>query len=300
MLLLALIWGSSFLFVKVAVQVIPPAYVALGRIAVGAVTLLVVLAVTRQRLPRDPAVWGHSAVVAALVNVAPFMLFSWGEQHVSSVLAGIFNATTPVLAMLVALVALPEERPGRARLVGLPIGFAGVLVVLGVWRGGHGESLAGQLACLAAAGCYALGFPYAKRTLVGRPETVLELSTVQVVIATVEAAVAAPLLSGGLPTGLGRWWTPQVAGSVLALGVFCTAIAYLLNYRVIRRAGAVTATMVSYLMPIVSVAAGVLLLGEHLSWNQPVGALVVLLGVAIGQGLLRVGPRRAAAAPASG
>jgi len=287
LLLLALIWGSSFLFIKVAVGVIPPAYVALGRIAIGAVTLLVVLAATRQRLSRSPAVWGHSAVTAALVNVAPFMLFSWGEQHVSSVVAGIFNAVTPVLAMLVALVALPDERPGRQRLVGLPIGFAGVLVVLGVWRTSDGQDLAGQLACLAAAACYALGFPYAKRTLAGRSESSVELSAVQIVVGTVEAAVVAPLVSGGLPDSTRGWWTPSVVGSMLALGVLGTGLAYLLNYRIIRRAGVVAASTVTYLMPLVSVAAGVLLLGEHVTWNQPAGALVVLLGVAVAQGVLK-------------
>ncbi|MFB7662687.1 DMT family transporter [Kitasatospora sp. NPDC056138] len=301
LLLLALIWGSSFLFVKVAVRVMPPGYVALARMAVGAVTLLLVLAATGQRLPRGRAVWGHSAVTALLVNVAPFTLFSWGEQHVSSVLAGIFNATTPVLAMLVAAVLLPDERPDRRRLVGLPIGFAGVLVVLGVWRGADGQSLAGQLACLAAAACYALGFPYAKRTLAGRPESTVALSAVQVLLGTAEGAVVAPLLSGGLPTDPGRWCTPPVIGSVLALGALCTGVAYPLNYRVIRRAGAVAATMVSYLMPLVAVVAGVLLLDERVTWNQPVGALVVLLGVAVAQGVLRRGGAgRAPVGPAPG
>ncbi|MCZ4097729.1 MULTISPECIES: DMT family transporter [Streptomyces] len=283
LVLLAVIWGSSFLLMKVGVGVLPPAYVTLVRLVVGAVTLLVWLRATGGRLPRGARVWGHLAVTGALVNVAPFTLFAWGEQRVSSVVAGIFNAATPLLTMLVVTVVLPGERPGARRLLGMPIGFAGVLVVLGVWRGADGSDLAGQLACLAAAGCYAVGFPYAQRFLAGRPESTVSLSAAQVVVATVEAAVLAPLVSGGLPATGPDGWTPSAVVALLLLGVLGTGVAYLLNYRIIRRAGAVAASTVTYLMPLVAVVAGAVVLGEGMTWNQPVGALVVLLGVAVGR-----------------
>ncbi|MEU3460023.1 DMT family transporter [Streptomyces sp. NPDC006733] len=296
LVLLAVIWGSSFLLMKVGVGVLPPAYVTLVRLAVGAVTLLVWLRATGARLPRGARVWGHLAVTGALVNVAPFTLFAWGEQRVSSVVAGIFNAATPLLTMVVVSVALPGERPGARRLLGMPIGFAGVLVVLGVWRGADGSDLAGQLACLAAAGCYAVGFPYAQRFLAGRPESTVSLSAAQVVVATAEAAVLAPLVSGGLPSTGPDGWSPSAVVALLLLGVLGTGVAYLLNYRVIRRAGAVAASTVTYLMPLVAVVAGAVLLGEGMTWNQPVGALVVLLGVAVG----RRGTPSGAAAPGGG
>ncbi|MCM2428843.1 DMT family transporter [Streptomyces sp. RKAG337] len=283
LVLLSVIWGSSFLLMKVGVGVLPPAYVTLVRLVVGAVTLLVWLRATGGRLPRGAGVWGHLAVTGALVNVAPFTLFAWGEQRVSSVVAGIFNAATPLLTMLVVTVVLPGERPGARRLLGMPIGFAGVLVVLGVWRGADGSDLAGQLACLAAAGCYAVGFPYAQRFLAGRPESTVSLSAAQVVVATVEAAVLAPLVSGGLPAAGPDGWTPSAVVALLLLGVLGTGVAYLLNYRIIRRAGAVAASTVTYLMPLVAVVAGAVLLGEGMTWNQPAGALVVLLGVAVGR-----------------
>ncbi|MFI9723269.1 DMT family transporter [Streptomyces sp. NPDC052396] len=302
LVLLALIWGSSFLLMKVAVGAMPPACVTLARLGIGSVTLLTVLRLKGLRLPRGRAVWGHSAVVAALVNVAPFTLFAWGERQVSSVLAGIFNAVTPLLTLGVALVALPEERPDRRRLLGIPLGFAGVLVVLGVWRAPDGPHLAGQAACLGAAACYAVGFPYARRHLAGRAESTVALSAAQVLAGTAECALVAPVLSGGLPAVTGRWASPAVLAALLALGALGTGVAYLLNYRVIRRAGAVAATTVTYLMPLVAAAAGVLLLGERLTWNQPAGALVVLAGVAVGQGAVRPpdgGPRgaRASAGP---
>ncbi|MFI9105842.1 DMT family transporter [Streptomyces fildesensis] len=283
LVLLSVIWGSSFLLMKVGVGVLPPAYVTLVRLVVGAVTLLVWLRATGGRLPRGARVWGHLAVTGALVNVAPFTLFAWGEQRVSSVVAGIFNAATPLLTMLVVTVVLPGERPGARRLLGMPIGFAGVLVVLGVWRGADGSDLAGQLACLAAAGCYAVGFPYAQRFLAGRPESTVSLSAAQVVVATVEAAVLAPLVSGGPPATGPDGWTPSAVVALLLLGVLGTGVAYLLNYRIIRRAGAVAASTVTYLMPLVAVVAGAVVLGEGMTWNQPVGALIVLLGVAVGR-----------------
>jgi drug/metabolite transporter (DMT)-like permease len=134
-LVLALTWGSSFLFIKVGLEGFSPAQVVLGRLVAGAAALLVVVAVTRQRLPRAAAVWGHLAVVAVLLCVVPFLLFAWAELHVSSGFASICNATTPLMTTMVAWVALPGERPDRIRLAGLIAGFAGVVVVLGPWRG---------------------------------------------------------------------------------------------------------------------------------------------------------------------
>jgi drug/metabolite transporter (DMT)-like permease len=110
---LAATWGCSFLFIKVAVGQVHPVYIALGRVAVGALTLLIVLAVTGQGLPRDRRLWAHLFVVGALMNALPFTLFGFGEQRVSSVLAGIWNATTPLVALIVAFAVLPAERPTR-------------------------------------------------------------------------------------------------------------------------------------------------------------------------------------------
>ena len=112
------------------------------------------LAAARDRLPRGRGVWLHLAVASLLANVLPFTLFAYGEQHVTSVLAGIWNATTPLMTLLVVLAALPEERPSWQRLAGLGVGFAGVLVVLGAWRGVGTDELLGNLACLGAAACY--------------------------------------------------------------------------------------------------------------------------------------------------
>ena len=280
-LALAAIWGSSFLFIKVGVRELHPVYLTLGRVLLGALTLLVVLAVTRTRLPRDPATWGHLAFFGLVGVAIPFTLFGYGEQHVSSVLAGIWNATTPLAALPVAVLVFGTERFTRRRLVGLALGFAGVLTILGVWRGLGGSDLVGQAECFGAALCYAVAIPYQKRFLAGRPDAGVALAAGQLIMGTAMLAIAAPILAGPPPTTLSL----PVLGSVVGLGALGTGIAFALNFRVIRLAGVTTSTSVTYLMPIWATLVGFLVLGERLSWNQPVGAAIVLLGVAISQGI---------------
>ena len=284
---MAAIWGFSFFFIKVGDEALSPLQVALGRMATGSAVLLLILAAQRQRLPRDIHLWGRLAVIALLLNAAPFTLFAYGEQHVTSVLAGIWNATTPLLTLLAALAILPEERPTRERVAGLAIGFFGVLIVLGVWRGLGGAALLGNLACLGAACCYGLGYPFSKRFLTSRPESGLVLSTAQLLCGTVELAVVTPFFTT-MPAAL----PVHVALSVLCLGALGTGVAYVLNYGLIRDAGATTTSTVTYMVLLFSIAVGVLFLGERLTWYQPLGALVVVLGVATSQGRLRAGARR--------
>lgn len=277
---LAAIWGSSFLFIKVAVGDLAPIEVALSRVGIGALVLTAVLAVRRTALPSDPRIWAHLAVAALLFNALPFTLFAYGETQVSSVVAGIWNATTPLLTLVFALAVLPDERPTPRRVAGLLVGFAGVLIVLGPWRGLSAGQLSAQLLCLAAAGCYGLGFPYTRRYLAGRPESAIALSAGQLLCATGQLAVATALV-GAVP----RHLSGGTVASVLALGAVGTGVAYILNYAIIRRAGATTAATVTYLMPLFSTVLGVVALGESIRWNQPAGGAIVLLGVGVSQGL---------------
>src|SRR5690606_7312191 len=142
---LAMIWGTSFLFIKVGVRELHPAYVTLTRVALGAVTILILLAVLRQKLPRSPRIWAHLAVAGAIGVALPFTLYGYGEQRVPSLLAGIWNATTPLATLPLAVLLFRTERFTARKLLGLAIGFAGVLVVLGVWTGVGGSALTGQL-----------------------------------------------------------------------------------------------------------------------------------------------------------
>ena len=282
-MVLALIWGSSFLFIKVGISELHPVYVTLIRCAAGTLVLLVVVLVTRDRLPRDRRLWGRLAGIAFIGNVLPFTLFGYGERYVSSIIAGIWNGTTPLMVLLVVIAFLPEERPTRQRVLGLLIGFTGVLVVLGVWRGVGGGELIGQLLCAAAAVCYGFTIPSTRRVVAGRSESGVAFAATQLLAATVELAIIAPLLAGAPPSPTSL--SGDVVASVLALGALGTGLAFWLSYRVIRIAGATTASTVTYLIPIFATALGVVILGEKLHWYEPVGALIVLAGVAISQGV---------------
>jgi len=279
------IWGASFLFIKVGVRELHPLYLTLFRVGTGALTLLIVLAVMRVRLPRDPKLWGHLSVVGAVGVALPFTLFGFGEERVSSVLAGIWNATTPLVALPLAVLLFRTERLSTRGAVGIGLGFVGVLTVLGVWQGVGGSHLTGQLMCFGAAACYGVGIPYTKRFIASRSESGVALSAAQLVTATVQLAIVTPLLAGAppAPTSISL----DVIGSVLALGALGTGLAFVINMRNIRLVGASTASTVTYLIPIAATVIGVLVLDERLSWYQPVGALIVLAGVAVSQGLLR-------------
>jgi drug/metabolite transporter (DMT)-like permease len=276
-LLLTLIWGASFLFIKLGVAAFAPLQVALGRVVFGTAALLAVLRARREPLPREPVVWAHLAVAALLLNVVPFTLFAAAEQSISSALAGICNATTPLFTLLVAILVLPDERPNARRCLGLAIGFAGVVVVLGAWRGlGGGQDATAALLALAASACYGLGWAYVRRNLSGRRHSSLALSAGQLVAGTLELAVVAPLATT-VPTHV----PASAVLAIVALGALGTGLAYVLQYGLIRDVGATVATTVTYFIPIVSVLIGVAVLGEQLSWNAPAGAAVIIAGALI-------------------
>ena len=282
------IWGCSFLFIKLGLEAFTPVEVAFGRLAIGSVTLLVVSAATRTRLPRSRETWRHLSVTGLLFCVLPFTLFAFGETHVSSILAGIINGATPLAALVMVMVAFPEERPTRERIAGLLIGFAGVLVVLGARNGFDGGELAGIAACAAAICCYGLAYPYTRRHLTATGDGPLALATGQVLIAML---LLAPVVVTEAVLGLGSVTTPIGAGSIfgmLALGSLGSGIAYVLNIRIVIAAGGTIASSVTYVTPVVAVVVGIVFLGEPLRWHEPVGTVVVLAGVAVAQGRLNV------------
>jgi drug/metabolite transporter (DMT)-like permease len=290
LLVLAAIWGSSFLFIKVAVHEMHPTYLTLGRVGSGALALVAVLLVTRQRLPRSPRVWLHLNLVSAFGVVLPFTLFGYGEQRISSVLAGIWNAATPLVVLPMALLVFRTERPALRKAVGVVLGFLGVVVVLGVWEGVGGSHLTGQLLCFAAAACYGVAIPYQKKFLAGLPLSGLSLTAGQLLVATAQIAIVAPIV-GGAPPSLGdlSW---KAIGSVLSIGILGTGLAFVINLRNVRLAGASAASMVTYVVPLFAVLIGMIVLGEGLAWYQPVGAVIVLVGVAVSQGVLKRPARR--------
>ncbi|MDA8047060.1 MAG: DMT family transporter [Actinomycetota bacterium] len=276
--ILGAIWGCSFWWIKLGLRAVSPVDVAFARLAAGAVALLVVAALTRTRLPRRTATWGHLFVLALFLNSAPFTLFAYGETHISAVLAGIINALTPLATMLAALTIFRQQRPNPKIIAGLGVGFTGVLVVVGIWHGlGQGQLL-GIGACLGAVACYGIAFPYSRRHLTGLADPPVALATGQVVFGAIQ------LLPFALVAGHIHHHIP--GSSILALaalGVVGSGIAYILNFHVVKHAPATIASSVTYLIPLFAVIVGAAFLGESVTWYEPVGGVLILAGAAISQ-----------------
>ncbi|MFJ9590187.1 DMT family transporter [Streptomyces acidicola] len=275
---LALIWGFSFLLIKVGTEGYAPFQVTFGRLLFGTAVLAVAMAVKRERLPRGARTWGHLAVAALLLNALPFSLFAYAELTIPSTLAGICNATSPLWGMALSLVALSEDRPTRVRVAGLGLGFLGVLTVLGAWQGFNGLDASGTAMALLASLSYPIGWIYVRRTLAGSGHSNLSLTGAQLLLATVQLAVVTPLF-----TSLPATFPVLPLLAIVALGVLGTGLAMLVQYGIVAEVGPTTAQMVTYFIPVIATAAGVAILGESLTWSTPVGAAIVLAGAALTQ-----------------
>jgi drug/metabolite transporter (DMT)-like permease len=286
--LLALLWGSNFLLIRVALKGLSPFAIVLVRMLLGAGVLVAVIRVHAQRLPAGRGVWGHLGVTALIANIVPYFLFAWAEQTVPSHVAGALNATTPLFTLGIALAAGHQERATPSRMVGLGLGFAGALTVLAPWRqaGLVAGSVIGEVACLVAAASYGLSYVYMRRYLTRRGLSPLVLAAGQLVAACALLVPLSPLFAGAFRL------SAAVLVSVTALGMLGTGAAYVLNYRLIHDEGAICASTVHYLLPVVAVVLGVVVLSEPVTWNLLGGSAVVLLGVAIAEGRLGCPQRR--------
>lgn len=290
---LVLIWGCSFLFNEWALRSFSPLAVAFGRISLGALTLVVVLVALRQpvRLQRSQLL--DLVVVAAVLTAVPFVLIAFAQTRVTSILAGLLNATTPLWVAIFVALLIPVERASQRQVVGLLVGFAGIAVLLGVWDV-DALDVPGTLAMLGATACYGMGTAWMRWRLADTPLSGASLSAVQLVIASALLLPLVPL--GGAPGEI----RPESVVALLGLGIFGAGVAYVLFWRVIRTAGPTIAATVTYLIPLVSTTLGILVLGEPLSWNEPVGGAIALVGVALAQGLLGSRTRARARSRASG
>ncbi len=285
MFALGAIWGCSFLFISVGVRELHPTYLALGRVIAGTLVLLAILVIKRESLPRSPRIWAHNFVAGAVGSAIPWTLFGYGEQRIPSLLAGIWNGITPLVVLPLAVLVFRTEKFTLQRVLGLLIGFVGMMVVLGAWQLHGGADLVGQLFCVGAAIAYGIAIPYQKKFIAGSKLSGTALSATLLICSTVQLAIFAPIISGQAPPA--PWsLSIEVIGSVIALGALGSGLAFVLNLRVIRLIGASMSAMVTYIMPIFAILAGVIVLQERLTWYQPVGAVIVLLGVAVSQGVI--------------
>ena len=273
--LLALFWGSSFVWIAIALRGFSPVQIVLIRLALGALVLVAILYARGLRLPGERRVWLHLIVAAVFGNAIPYTLFAVGEQHVASSVAGVLNATTPLWTLIIAFTTGHERRISAPKLTGFVIGLAGTLLIFSPWESGSQIASAGGLACLGAAASYGISYVYMDRYLARRGLPPLVLSAGQLTAATAEMAIVLPF--AGLQAVHWRW---DALAALAVLGVFATGLAYVLNYRLITDEGT-TASTVTYLLPLVAVILGVAILGDHITVQIVAGMLVVLLGVAL-------------------
>jgi drug/metabolite transporter (DMT)-like permease len=273
--LLALLWGSSFLWIAIALRGFSPVQIVLIRLALGALVLIAIVYARGLRLPTSGLVWLHLTVAALFANAIPYTLFAIGEQHVSSSVAGVLNATTPLWTLVIAFATGHERRISAPKLIGFILGLAGTLLIFSPWESGTQIASAGGLACLGAAASYGVSYVYMDRFLARRSIPPLVLSASQLIAAAVLLAIVLPF--AGLQSVHLRW---DAIAALAVLGCLGTGIAYILNYRLITDEGTI-ASVVTYLLPIVAVILGAAILNDHITTQIIGGMLIVLIGVAI-------------------
>jgi drug/metabolite transporter (DMT)-like permease len=275
LILLALLWGSSFLWIAIALRGFSPVQIVLVRLTLGALVLVAIVYTRGLRLPNSGVVWLHLTVAALFANAIPYTLFAIGEQHVSSSVAGVLNATTPLWTLVIAFATGHERRISTPKLIGFILGLAGTLLIFSPWESGSQIASVGGLACLGASASYGISYVYMDRFLAHRGIPPLVLSAGQLIAAAIELAIVLPF--AGLQAVHWRW---DALAALAVLGALGTGIAYILNYRLITDEGT-TASVVTYLLPIVAVILGASILGDNITAQIVGGMLIVLIGVAI-------------------
>lgn len=279
-LVAAISWGASFLFISLALRGLEPSQVGFGRVLIGAVVLWLMLAVTRHRPRLTLRDVGAIAVVAIGLSVVPFVLIPLAQQHITSILASLLNATTPLWTALFVALLIPHERASRAQVAGLLLGAVGIAVLLGAWNIDE-VPLAGALLMLAATAFYGIGSTMSRRLLTRVTEGPTGLSAVQMAVSSVMLLPVALVAPAPEPGALSL--SSEALWGLLALGVLGTSFTYVLFWKVVKVAGATTAASVTYVVPVVATVLGVLVLREDLLWHEPVGAVIVLAGVWLAQ-----------------
>lgn len=281
-------WGSSYLFIKIGVETLPPLTLVAGRLAIGAAVLAAVMLARRAALPRRASIYGHLVVLSLLGIVIPFTLISWGEQTIDSGLAAILNGSVPLFALVMAALFLSDEPITVNRAAGLAVGFVGVVAVTSPGFGsGLGGTLPGEIALMVATVSYAAAGVYARRTLSGVAPLVNAFFEVGI------AFVITALLAAGIGNPLPNPIDGSTVLAVTWLGLVGSGLAFLAFFFLLGRLGAARTSMVAYLLPVVGIALGVAVRGEVVTPVVLVGMALVIGGVF----LVNRPSRRAASAP---
>ncbi len=276
LLALGLMWGTSYVFIKLGVETLGTFTLIAGRLGIGLALLATVVILAREPLPRSLRQYGHLIVMAVINIVLPFALITTAERSVDSNLAAILNGTVPLFAIVFAALFLHDEPMTLNRLGGLVVGYVGVIVLVSrtLLGGGTASSSEGELALVASAVCYGAGAVYARRNVRGlRPmiPALFQVGFAFVIVATI-ALVTEPV---------GRGWTSNAIIAVVWLGLLGSGFAYLANFRLLSRIGATRTSIVAYLLPVVGIVSGALMFGEQVDIRLVGGTALILGGVAL-------------------
>jgi drug/metabolite transporter (DMT)-like permease len=275
---LGTIWGTSFLWIKIAVAETGPLTLVGLRLLFGFLGLLVVLAVQRPKLPRDRRILLAFAFMGLFNTALPFFLITWGETRIASSLASILNGTVPLFTIIIAHFWLHDEKITLPRLGGLLVGFVGIVVLVSgdlKPEGIHSDIL-GQLAVLAASMSYALAITFSRRHLRGQPP-VLQTGMVLLIADSIIWATA----FGGVERPLAPPHSPLAWFAILWLGLLGTCVAYLLFFWLINAWGPTRASLVTYIFPVIGLVLGLIFLHEAADWRLLLGSALIVGGIAV-------------------
>jgi len=274
LVLLSLIWGSSFTLIKVALATVPPFTMVAARVTIAAMLLICIAIGQGHSLPRQRSVWAALLVQGLLQSTLPFTLISWGETQIPSGLAGVLSATPPLFVLMIALMTGRGRRTiNGQKIIGVAVGLAGVILTIGIdARAGAGAAPLAQLAVLGASLCYALAPIWGQR-----------FSSLPAIVTAAGAMSCAAILMLPMAAILERPWTlaptAQAIAAVIALAVICTALAMVIYFRLIRTLGPLGTTSGSYLRAGFAVALGIAWLGEGFRWSVFAGMSLIVIGV---------------------
>jgi drug/metabolite transporter (DMT)-like permease len=272
---LGLIWGSSYLFIKLAVDDFGTFTLVALRLVVGSLLLWTVVRLAGQALPREPRIYGHLLVMAVVNITIPFLLITWAEQSVESSLAAILTSAVPLFAIVLSAIFLGDEPMRVNGLAGLVVGFIGVVIVTSRGLTGAGSSLTAELALLGAAFSYACGAVYSRRNVRGLAP----------MIPAVFQVTFAAIITGVIALVAEHPWTAHPDGqaifSILWLGILGSGVAYLCVFRLLANWGATRTTLVAYLLPPVGIVLGFLALQEPVDARLILGTGLIIAGVGL-------------------
>jgi drug/metabolite transporter (DMT)-like permease len=268
-------WGSSYVFIKLGVETLPTFTLIAARLGIGLALLVTVVAIAGERLPREPRIYGH-LVVMSVVNIAlPFALITTAERSVDSALAAVLNGAVPLFVIVLAALFLHDEPLTVNRVVGLGVGYLGVIVLVSRSLGASGSTLTSELALVLSTISYGAGAVYARRNMRGIPPMIPALF--QVGFAFVIVSVIALFTEQPWTVS----WSRDAIVAVLWLGILGSGFAYLANFRLLARVGATRTSLVAYLLPIVGIVSGALVFGEVVDSRIVIGTILIIAGVAL-------------------